>query len=79
MSDFDGWFSGSESNHHIYEDEKWIAKKSFEAGQQSQQQKIDELQKRIDDAINTLEKSKPNMMCRSDALHALSILKGEPK
>ena len=40
---------------------------AFEAGQQSKQAEIDELQKRINEAVNCLEKNKPS----------LEILKGE--
>ena len=43
---------------------------------QSQQAEIDELQGRIDGAIQALEQSKPNMMCQYDAMQALDILKG---
>ena len=54
MSEFNEWYGEEGEKLHIYRDEKWIAKHGFEAGQQSQQAKIDELQARIDDALNTL-------------------------
>ena len=45
--DFYEWYGDKGEKLHIYRDEKWIAKYGFEAGQQSQQAKIDELQARI--------------------------------
>lgn len=36
-----------------------------------------EQQKKIDEAIAALERSKPLMMCQVDAIEALNILKGE--
>ena len=47
MSEFDKWYSEKGEKLHIYRHEKWIAKHGFEAGQQSQQSKIDELQRKI--------------------------------
>ena len=76
MSDFDEWYSEKGEKIHIYREEKWIARHGFKAGQQSQQAKIDELQARIDGAIQALEQSKPNMICQYDAMQALDILKG---
>ncbi len=45
---FDEWYGEKGEKLHIYRDEKWIAKHGFEAGQQSKQAEVDELQKRID-------------------------------
>lgn len=51
--------------------------RGFESGNKSQQAKIDELQKRIDEAILALEQSKPLAMRQADAKQALDILRGE--
>lgn len=55
---FDEWYGKKGEKLHIYRDEKWIAKHGFEAGQQSKQAEIDELQKRIDEAIAILSSKK---------------------
>lgn len=51
MSEFDKHWNEWAIASNCTEDE---AKIHFEAGQQSQQAKIDELQARVDDALNTL-------------------------
>ena len=47
---------------------------AYTAGQTSM---INLRKEKIDAAIKALEQSKPNMMCSTDALQALSILKGK--
>ena len=74
MSEFDEWFEDYEDKFEI--NAEILCKDAFQAGQQSQQAKIDELQKRINGAIQALEQSKPNMMRQYDAMQALYILKG---
>lgn len=50
----------------------------MEVGMKQRQDEIDELQKKIDDAINCLEKNKPSLkMEYKHAINALSILKGD--
>ena len=58
MSEFDKWYSEKGEKLHIYRHEKWIAKHGFEAGQQSQQAKIDELQARVDEALRFYNEAK---------------------
>ncbi len=50
MSEFDNWKEEQERIHNDYD-----AENAWYAGQQSQQAKIDELQKRIDDASNKID------------------------
>ena len=50
MSEFNNWKEEQERIHNDYD-----AENAWYAGQQSQQAKIDELQKRIDDASNKID------------------------
>ena len=50
MSEFDNWKEEQERIHNDYD-----AENAWYAGQQSQQAKIDELQKRIDEASNKID------------------------
>ena len=52
MSDFEEWFL---SNGIPLDTDFNVAKRAFEAGQQSQQAKIDELQARVDEALKILK------------------------
>ena len=52
MSDFEEWFL---SNGIPLDTDFNVAKIAFEAGQQSQQAKIDELQTRVDKTVNHIE------------------------
>ena len=52
LVEFNEWYGDKGEKLHIYRDEKWIAKYGFEAGQQSQQVKIDELQTRIEKLLD---------------------------
>ena len=54
MSDFEEWFL---SNGIPLDTDFNVAKRAFEAGQQSQQAKIDELQARIDKALHAADES----------------------
>ena len=56
LVEFNNWYEDKGEKLHIYRDEKWIAKYGFEAGQQSQQAKIDNLQKE-NDRLNTSYKN----------------------
>ena len=51
MSDFEKWFL---SNGIPLDTDFNVAKRAFEAGQQSQQAKIDELQARVEEALTYL-------------------------
>lgn len=54
------------------------AKSGWDAGAASRQAEIDELQKRIDDAMRCMEQNKPSLpMDFKHAMDALSILKGK--
>ena len=68
MSNFEEWFL---SNGIPLDTDFNVAKRSFEAGQQSQQEKIDELQARIDGALKILDGMRHN-----GAYRAIDILKG---
>ena len=80
MISFDEWLKNQGKP-----DGNFLRRETFEAGQQSQQQKIDDLnsqllmlQKRIDDAINLMSKrTVNNCVMFSDDL--IEVLKGEPK
>ena len=52
MSNFEEWFL---SNGIPLDTDFNVAKRAFEAGQQSQQAKIDELQARVDEALKILK------------------------
>ena len=75
MSDFDEWFKslneGGRTTYFLGQEGN-ISKEAWN----HQQAKIDELQARIDEAIQALEQRKPNMMRHYDAIQALDILKG---
>ena len=68
MSNFEEWFL---SNGISLDTAFNVAKRAFEAGQQSQQEKIDELQARIDGALKILDGMRHN-----GAYRAIDILKG---
>ena len=68
MSNFEEWFL---SNGIPLDTDFNVAKRAFEAGQQSQQAKIDELQARIDGALKILDGMRHN-----GAYRAIDILKG---
>ena len=55
MSNFEEWFL---SNGIPLDTDFNVAKRAFEAGQQSQQAKIDELQGRIDEALRFYNEAK---------------------
>lgn len=75
MSEFDKYFNKNFETG-LGEPPIYILRHTFEAGQQSKQAEIDELRERIDEAIKAIEIKKPLMVCYSDALLALDILKG---
>ena len=56
MSNFEEWFL---SNGIPLDTDFNVAKRAFEAGQQSQQAKIDEMQARIDGALKHLDLAYP--------------------
>ena len=53
MKSFDEWFGEASQNKLFWESPSKASKMGFEAGQQSKQAKVDELQKRIDEALKT--------------------------
>lgn len=63
-----------DSENYASENTK-LASDFYKAGAQSQQQKIDELQKRIDDALKELELL--NYFRTGNSDNAIKILKGE--
>lgn len=70
MKSFDEWFEKQDIDN--WTNKKFMLK-AFEAGQQSKQAEVDELQKRIDEAIELLEYNE----YADSPLQALNILKGE--
>ena len=82
---FDEWFNSHEDRKE-WDDAPPIAVDAFEAGQQSQQAKIDELQARVDDTEKWIESNKKNIPLSEwhgyttedyvDADDLLEILKG---
>ena len=81
MSDFNSWFKKKFRDLHdailcgdlIARNYKKVSKKSYEAGQQSKQDEVDELKKRIESAMELLEYNE----YVDSALQAMEILKGE--
>lgn len=72
--DFEEWF-----NSHKYSDVPLCygaAKDAFKAGQQGKQAEIDELQKRINDALNEIESG---ITGRHHVKAIIKILNGESK
>ena len=69
---FDEWF---EKNGELYREPTSEERYLFEAGAASQQAEIDELQKRIDDALRTIEPS--DEITHSLYRKVYKILKGE--
>ena len=67
---FDIWYYGQQTDIGYSK-----MKKAFEAGQQSKQAEIDELQKQIDTALWHLEDHEGY----DDLTHVIKILKGESK
>ncbi len=74
MSNFEEWFL---SNGIPLDTDFNVAKRAFEAGQQSQQAKIDELQARINGALKELELLNYYRTGNSD--NAIDILKAVEK
>ena len=72
MSNFEEWFL---SNGIPLDTDFNVAKRAFEAGQQSQQAKIDELQAKVDEALKHLDLAYPESWgyCVDQAI---DILKG---
>ena len=76
MSSFENWKEeyGLQSEPNYSEHTEKDCKSAFEAGQQSQQAKIDELQARVDGALKELELLNYYRTGNSD--NAIDILKG---
>ena len=53
MKSFDEWFGDASQNKLFWESPSKASKMGFEAGQQSKQAEVDELQKRIDGALKS--------------------------
>ena len=71
MKSFDEWFSGYEN----LQCDKDACEDAFEAGQQSKQAEVDELQKRIGDALKELECI--HFYKTQNSNNAIKILKGD--
>lgn len=76
MKSFDEWFN--ENIDYLFTT-KDSAKEAYKAGAQSQQQKIDELQKRIDISLEVIDQYTEVYGEDELILTVLKILKGEPK
>lgn len=70
MGEFKKWYEEKGEKLHIYRDEKWIAKHGFEAGQQSQQAKIDLLEKELTETQAFLNKQNHIKQAKIDELQA---------
>lgn len=80
MSYFDEWFKKTMPNTHKGVGKKKIETFTYQTSEDAwdtQQQKIDELQKRIDDALKELELL--NYFRTGNSDNAIKILKGEQK
>lgn len=75
MKSFDEWFGEASQNRLFWESPSKASKMGFEAGQQSKQAEVDELQKRIDGALKELELLNYYRTGNSD--NAINILKGD--
>jgi len=71
MSSFDDWYNENSWNIENYYD----AEISFKAGAQSRQSEVDELKKRIDDALKEFEENNDPWSMIVDEV--IKILKGE--
>jgi hypothetical protein len=71
MKSFDEWKEEQERIHNDYD-----AENAWYAGQQSKQAEVDELQKRIDEAIYDLQHIE-SAMWEEQVEHVLMILKGD--
>lgn len=72
-NDFDSWFDSVNLNMEFWESPVYAARFGYEAGQQSRQAEIDNLKKRIDDAVASLEYNE----YVDSPLQALEVLKGD--
>ena len=57
IKSFDEWFGEASQNNLFWESPSKASKMGFEAGQQSKQAEVDELQKRIDEALQLLTRT----------------------
>ena len=57
MKSFEEWFGEASQNKLFWESPSKASKMGFEAGQQSKQSEVDELQKRIDEALHEADES----------------------
>mgnify|MGYP000098941767 CR=1 FL=1 len=72
-NDFDSWFDSVNLNMEFWESPVYATRFGYEAGQQSRQAEIDNLKKRIDDAVASLEYNE----YVDSPLQALEVLKGD--
>ena len=75
MKSFDEWFGDASQNKLFWESPSKASKMGFEAGQQSKQAEVDELQKRIADALKELECI--HFYKTQNSNNAIKILKGD--
>lgn len=76
MKSFDEWFGEASQDKLFWESPSKASKMGFEAGQQSKQAEVDELRKRIDEAIYDLQHIE-SAMWEEQVEHVLMILKGD--
>ena len=77
MRDFEKWKSdyGLESEPNYSKETEYDCKAAYRAGQQSKQSEVDELQKRIDEALKELEYI--HFYKTQNSNNAIKILKGD--
>ena len=77
---FDEWFGGASQNRLFWESPSKASKMGFEAGQQSKQAEVDELQKRIDNlkyfCIKGVESNMLSIEYNQALIDMHNILKG---
>ena len=74
MKSFDEWFGEASQNKLFWESPSKASKMGFEAGQQSKQAEVDELQKRIDEALKFANDAHSDL--NIGMLKMVDILKG---
>lgn len=73
MKSFDEWYKEAKKLN----DDGFSAKDFFEAGQQSKKSEVDELRKRIDEAMKYVSESPLKDVSRRAMINFMDILKGD--